>query len=169
MGSEMCIRDSANSAQLRTQSIAMAFYFVGFAIAVYTFLQVADLGAVGLVWANCVNMACRIIWNGWFISQYCGRHDIVSVPWTVIYDRMSLLTKHQGFDISELLPSSLSIAASAVAATSLRRGARFDDLTSISLVNELVWPALVTVTLGAALLIFERRFLLDLYRNVARR
>lgn len=78
----------ATNSQLRLQSIAMAFYSVGFAVAVYGFLRIAELGAVGLVWANCVNMACRILWNAWFITGFFGECDLVSSA-TNVEDRRS--------------------------------------------------------------------------------
>lgn len=69
----------ADNAQLRSQSMAMTLYFVGFGGAVYTFLRVAEMGAIGLVYANCVNMGCRIIWNAWFIGGFFASQGIVSL------------------------------------------------------------------------------------------
>lgn len=69
----------ADNAQLRSQSFAMTFYFIGFGGAVYAFLRVAEMGAVGLVYANCVNMGCRIIWNAWFIRGFFASRGIVSL------------------------------------------------------------------------------------------
>lgn len=57
----------ATSADLQRQSIFMGAYFFGFALAAYVFLGVLELGAQGLVWANCVNMVLRILFNSRYI------------------------------------------------------------------------------------------------------
>lgn len=77
--SEAFVAAVATNAELRQQSIAMAVYFVLFASAVYTFLRIVNMGGEGLVWANCLNMACRIVWNTWFIRNYFGRKKLVMV------------------------------------------------------------------------------------------
>lgn len=67
----------ASSAELQCQSLYMAAYFVGFASAAYLFLGVLKAGAQGLVYANCVNMILRIIFNWRFIKAFFKKHGQV--------------------------------------------------------------------------------------------
>jgi oligosaccharide translocation protein RFT1 len=68
----------ATNTQLHKQSLYMGAFFAGFAGAAYLFLRVLELGAQGLVYANCVNMALRIIWNMSFIRSYFRQNGSVS-------------------------------------------------------------------------------------------
>ena len=65
----------ASSTELQRQSLWMFAFSVGFASAGYVFLRVLGWGAVGLVWANVVNMLLRIIWSWSFIQHYLRRND----------------------------------------------------------------------------------------------
>jgi len=60
----------ANSADLRTQSIFMTTFFGAFAGTAWICLAHLKLGGAGVVIANCVNMALRIVWNLWFINKF---------------------------------------------------------------------------------------------------
>ncbi|KAF9169888.1 Oligosaccharide translocation protein rft1 [Mortierella sp. AD010] len=56
----------------------LSYWMIGFS-AVFcstgAFLMgVMDLGAIGIVLANCVNLSVRIIWSMWFLSGYYGRY-----------------------------------------------------------------------------------------------
>ncbi|MCJ1397915.1 Oligosaccharide translocation protein rft1 [Xylographa trunciseda] len=62
----------ATPAQLRVQSVWMLAFSAGFAISGYVLLQVYDYGAKGLVAANAVNMAMRILWSWNFVRGYLG-------------------------------------------------------------------------------------------------
>lgn len=42
-------------------------FFAAYASAVYIFMRLLDLGTVGLILANCVNMWCRIVYSFYFI------------------------------------------------------------------------------------------------------
>ena len=61
--------------QIRIQSGWMLAFSAGYASAGYLLLRVYDLGAAGLVAANCVNMTARIIWCGFFVRRYWLRHQ----------------------------------------------------------------------------------------------
>jgi oligosaccharide translocation protein RFT1 len=52
----------------------MLAFSAGFISAGYIFLRLLNLGAEGLVWANTLNMAFRIIWSTAFIKAYLKRH-----------------------------------------------------------------------------------------------
>ena len=60
----------ATPAQLRVQSAWMFAFSAGFAASGYLALRVYDLGAPGLVLANGVNMAMRILWSGAFVGNF---------------------------------------------------------------------------------------------------
>lgn len=60
----------ASTAELRTQSVFMGVFFVGFAVSAYAFLRIFNLAASGLIFANCVNMILRISWSLSFVRGY---------------------------------------------------------------------------------------------------
>lgn len=67
----------ATNKELQRQSSFMGVYFVGFAGAAYVLLKIMELGAQGLVWANCLNMMFRIFWNTAFIKKFFARNEKV--------------------------------------------------------------------------------------------
>jgi oligosaccharide translocation protein RFT1 len=68
--SEAFVAAVADNKQLYAQSVWMGGFFAAFAASAYLFLSVLGLGATGLVWANCVNMACRILFNLTFVGSF---------------------------------------------------------------------------------------------------
>lgn len=94
---EAFVASVATEGQVHAQSVWMAAFSVAFAGAGYLFMRVLDLGAIGLVAANSVNMACRIVWALVFVRAYFGARG---VPWSV----------------GGILPRPWSVAAAAVAA-----------------------------------------------------
>ena len=75
--SEAFVAATASTNELRHQSLWMGAFFVGFASSAYLFLVVLGLGARGLVLANCVNMALRIVFNLSFATNFFARHGVV--------------------------------------------------------------------------------------------
>jgi oligosaccharide translocation protein RFT1 len=71
---ESFISSIATESELNRQSAWMFAFSVGFAAAGYIFLRLFDMGAVGLLWANAINMALRILWSSSFISAYLKRN-----------------------------------------------------------------------------------------------
>lgn len=71
---EAFISSVATESELNAQSVWMFAFSMGFAVAGYVFLRLLDMGAVGLVWANAINMALRILWSRSFISAYLKRN-----------------------------------------------------------------------------------------------
>jgi oligosaccharide translocation protein RFT1 len=71
---EAFISSIATESELNRQSVWMFAFSVGFAAAGYVFLRLFDMGAEGLVWANAINMALRILWSSSFISAYLKRN-----------------------------------------------------------------------------------------------
>lgn len=71
----------ASNAELGSQSLSMGVFFGAFASAAWLFLHYLKLGASGLVYANCVNMGLRIIFNTRFIHKFFERnHEVSSLP-----------------------------------------------------------------------------------------
>jgi len=71
---EAFVSSVATGSEVNRQSVWMLAFSAGFAGAAFVFLRVLDLGAVGLVWANTLNMIFRIIWSTAFIGSYLRRH-----------------------------------------------------------------------------------------------
>lgn len=74
--SEAFVSSVASSSETHRQSVWMGAFSVTFGVAGFVFLRVLDLGAVGLVYANSINMLCRIIWSGTYITRWFGKRDV---------------------------------------------------------------------------------------------
>ena len=74
--SEAFVAATASTKELQYQSLWMGFFSAGFALSAYGFLRVLELGARGLVLANCVNMALRIVFNLHFATKYFERYGV---------------------------------------------------------------------------------------------
>ncbi|KAJ0298692.1 hypothetical protein COL516b_009777 [Colletotrichum fioriniae] len=68
--SESFVASVASEAQVHRQSAWMGAFSVAFGSAAFFFMRVMDLGAQGLVYANCINMLCRIVWSLAFTKSY---------------------------------------------------------------------------------------------------
>lgn len=99
---EAFVASVATGAQVHRQSVWMTAFSLLFAAAGYIFMRVLNWGAVGLVWANGINMVCRILWAVWFIRGYFA-------------------ARNAKWDIIQLLPSPLAVSAAAVTAQLVRR------------------------------------------------
>ncbi|KAE9975477.1 Chitobiosyldiphosphodolichol beta-mannosyltransferase [Venturia inaequalis] len=135
----------ATNSELHTQSVLMGVFFAGFAGASYLFLHVWQMGALGLVYANCVNMLLRIIFNLNFIKSFFKRNE-------------------DSFGFSSTLPSGPSIAAGVAVASILRSPMQLWDTNSF-LVN-LVCTGVISGILGVLLLYFERDYIIYCYRTL---
>ncbi|KAL6874767.1 Rft domain-containing protein [Trichoderma novae-zelandiae] len=67
---EAFVASVATEAQVHRQSFWMGIFSAVFAASAFLFMSVLQLGAHGLVYANSINMLCRIIWSGAFIVKY---------------------------------------------------------------------------------------------------
>jgi oligosaccharide translocation protein RFT1 len=72
---EAFVSSVATESEVNRQSVWMLAFSAGFAGAAYLFLGILELGAEGLVWANTLNMAFRIVWSTVFIASYMKRHN----------------------------------------------------------------------------------------------
>ncbi|SMQ52066.1 unnamed protein product [Zymoseptoria tritici ST99CH_3D7] len=143
--SEAFVAATASTKGLHWQSIWMGAFSAGFAASAYIFLRVLELGANGLVWANCVNMGLRIVFNFFFVSSYFKRNG-------------------QDFNLVDILPNPYAIAATAVVPSLL---ARSGSLTAqYGLLGDLVRVGGVGAAFALFVVATERRFLLDCVRRV---
>lgn len=117
---EAFVASVATEAQVHRQSAWMTAFSLVFAAAGYIFMRVLDWGAVGLVWANGINMGCRIVWAVWFIRGYFANATA----------RTAGSNKQAGtgaavaasvWDPAQVLPSPMAVAAAAVASQVVRR------------------------------------------------
>ncbi|KAH0289750.1 oligosaccharide translocation protein RFT1 [Aureobasidium namibiae CBS 147.97] len=145
--SEAFVAAVADNKQLYTQSIWMSGFFAAFAGSAYLFLRVLELGAKGLVWANCVNMACRIIFNLSFVKSFFAKRG-------------------QSFDVTKILPSAASIAIAAVVPSIFK--ATTGILSKYGVVGELARIGAITGVFAVALAVSERKFLIHVYKQVGR-
>ena len=124
---EAFVSSVATKSEVHRQSLWMGAFSCAFAVAGFVSLRVLDLGAAGLVYANAINMICRIIWSGAFISRYF-RQNGVEFGW------------------NELIPSSsaLYILGTATLWGTLSRAG-----ISVGNVSSHVFKDLVTVGAGA--------------------
>ncbi|KAK7552444.1 Rft protein-domain-containing protein [Phyllosticta citricarpa] len=139
---EAFIASVASSAELGAQSFYMGFFFAGFAGSAYLFLQVLRMGAQGLVYANCVNMALRIVWGLSFIKKYFGRNG-------------------EDFDFLATLPKGLSIAAAVSASPALKMTNGL--FPQYGVLGEVVPAGGVAGVFGLGLLFLERDYLVQCY------
>ncbi|KAL0254937.1 Oligosaccharide translocation protein rft1 [Diplodia seriata] len=139
---EAFVASVATERDLHRQSVWMGAFFAGFATAAYLFLGVLEMGAQGLVWANCVNMGLRIVWAGTFIGRWFGEND-------------------EQFDYLAALPKGLSVAGALAAPVALRLSEGY--LSEHGLLGELVRCGAISGLLGLNVLVFEREYLIECY------
>ena len=94
----------ATPAELRRQSLWMVAGTAVYGGTAWALLTKSGLGASGLICANMVNMALRIVWSLWFISGWIGEGAVG------LYERL----------LGEALPSVTSIAMSSAIMLGLR-------------------------------------------------
>lgn len=145
--SEAFVAATATTEELRAQSLWMTVFSAGFAVSAYIFLRVLDLGAQGLVWANCVNMALRIVFNLRFASGF-------------------FRSKGVSFRVVEMLPNVYAVGAAAVAMSVLTRWqVIMPFLGEYGLIGEFISVGAVGAALAMFVVFAERSFLLDCCRR----
>ncbi|PON23049.1 oligosaccharidyl-lipid flippase family protein [Trichoderma gamsii] len=77
---EAFVASVASEAQVHRQSFWMGIFSAVFAASAFLFMRVLSLGAIGLVYANSINMLCRIIWSGAFINEFFKSHGLDFAP-----------------------------------------------------------------------------------------
>ncbi|KAK4194826.1 putative oligosaccharide translocation protein RFT1 [Triangularia verruculosa] len=99
---EAFVSSVATESEVHRQSAWMAAFSFIFAWAGFITLKVLDMGAPGLVWANGVNMTCRILWCWWFITAWFSKRSVK-------------------VDLADVTPSGLGVGAAVVAGSVVRR------------------------------------------------
>ncbi|KAM0465857.1 hypothetical protein ACHAPV_000802 [Trichoderma viride] len=77
---EAFVASVASEAQVHRQSFWMGIFSAVFAASAFLFMRVLSLGAIGLVYANSINMLCRIIWSSAFINKFFKSHGLDFAP-----------------------------------------------------------------------------------------
>jgi len=90
--SEAFVAATASTKELRKQSFWMAGFSALFAGSAWWFVKGLDMGAKGLVLANCVNMGARILFNLWFVREYFQARHVVCVSITRHYRSAMLMS-----------------------------------------------------------------------------
>ncbi|KAI1467757.1 Rft-1-domain-containing protein [Daldinia caldariorum] len=146
---EAFVSSVATESEVHRQSSWMVAFSLAFGIAGFVSLRVLDLGAVGLVYANSINMLCRIVWSGSFISRYFRANGV-------------------DFSWSSVLPSGLAFLVVATAAfwASLMRAGISVGSTSPHVFTDLVTVATRAVPFVIIIAYTERKYLLDSYHSI---
>ncbi|KAI8964262.1 Rft-1-domain-containing protein [Daldinia sp. FL1419] len=146
---EAFVSSVATESEVHRQSLWMGIFSLAFGIAGFISLQVLDLGAAGLVYANSINMLCRIIWSGAFISRFFSASG-AEFGWGAVFPRgLALLT-----------------VAAAVFWASLTRAGITVGGTSPHVFVDLITVATRAVPFVIIVAYAEREYLLDCYRSI---
>ncbi|KAI1204415.1 Rft-1-domain-containing protein [Annulohypoxylon truncatum] len=146
---EAFVSSVATESEVHRQSLWMGAFSLAFGVAGFVSLRVLDLGAAGLVYANCINMLCRIIWSGTFISQYF-RGNGADFGW------------------SGVLPDGLALSTLATAAfwASLTRAGISVGTVSPHVFQDLITVAVRAVPFAIVIAYTERKYLLSCYHTL---
>ncbi|KAK6431542.1 Oligosaccharide translocation protein rft1 [Oleoguttula sp. CCFEE 5521] len=140
--SEAFVAATASTKDLRRQSIWMGVFFAGFAGSAYAFMRVLGHGAEGLIYANCVNMVLRIVFNLDYVKSYFSERNI-------------------GFDMASLLPSPYAIAATAVVPVVLSQTQKYG--AAYGLLGDLLRVGGIGAIFAGFVAYSERQVMLNLY------
>lgn len=134
----------ATNKELYAQSVSMGIFFALFAGSAWVFIGQMDLGGSGVVLANTVNMALRIVWNTWFIKSFFEQRG-------------------SRFEVLQTMPSVTAAAPAVVVPTIMRMrlGSRY--LARFGVFGELVSMGMIAGLYILHVLWFERRFLIECY------
>ncbi|KAI0506024.1 Rft-1-domain-containing protein [Xylaria bambusicola] len=146
---EAFVSSIATKSEVHRQSLWMGAFSCIFAIAGFVSLRIFHLGAVGLVYANAINMTCRIIWSGAFISQYFRLNGV-------------------DFGWSELVPSGTGLY---VLGTAMLWAALLRAGISVGIISSNVFQDLITVGVAAVpyvglIAYAERHYLMSCYLSI---
>ncbi|KAF9882482.1 hypothetical protein CkaCkLH20_00518 [Colletotrichum karsti] len=145
---EAFVASVATEAQVHRQSAWMGVFSVAFGSAAFVFMRVMDLGASGLVFANCINMLCRIVWSLAFIKSYFGAFE---TPFELFTLQPNAVTSIVCLSAPHIIRRVTGIAPGA--ATSLK------DLFAIGVAS---------VPVVLLILFAERKFLMQCYKSARR-
>ncbi|KAK6505012.1 Oligosaccharide translocation protein rft1 [Arthrobotrys musiformis] len=139
---EALVQSVATTEDLKRQSMWMLGFSGVFGVASWGFVKVLEMGADGLVWANCVNMGMRILWSVGFIRGYFGK-----------------VSGGRGVEVGKVVPGGLLVAVAVGVGAVARRvvGQR-------GLLEDYVKGAGLAGVVGVVCLYSERHFFMECYR-----
>ncbi|KAK4109155.1 Rft-1-domain-containing protein [Canariomyces notabilis] len=146
---EAFVASVATEAEVHQQSAWMGVFSVVFGAAGFLFLRVWDMGAVGLVLANGINMACRIVWCGVFILRFFRRKGVM------------------GLGLLDVLPNPVAFLAGVITSQALKMSVPVVDAegpaagNARKLIVELFKAAAVAVPFLMVVAVSEREFLYE--------
>ncbi|KAI1770594.1 Rft-1-domain-containing protein [Hypoxylon cercidicola] len=146
---EAFVSSVATESEVHQQSLWMGAFSLAFGVAGFVSLRVLDLGAAGLVYANGINMLCRIIWSGAFIARFFKKNGA-------------------GLSWNDVLPNHSALVALTVATvwTSLAKSGVGVGDVSPHVFQDLVAVAMRAVPFVVILAFNEREYLLGYYRSL---
>ncbi|KAI1419291.1 oligosaccharide translocation protein RFT1, variant [Xylaria sp. FL1777] len=146
---EAFVSSVATKSEVHRQSLWMGVFSLAFAVAGFVSLRILDLGAVGLVYANAINMVCRIIWSGAFISLFFGRNGVE-------------------FGWNGLVPNGVALhvlGTGVVWGTLSSAGISVGNVSS-HVFKDLLMVGSIAVPYVGLIAYAERRYLMDCYRSI---
>ncbi|KAI0388655.1 Rft-1-domain-containing protein [Xylariaceae sp. FL0594] len=146
---EAFVSSVATKSEVHRQSLWMGLFSLAFAVAGFVSLRVLGLGAAGLVYANAINMLCRIVWSGSFISAYFRRNG-VAFGWGELVPKGSAL---------------LVLGAAMFWGTLFRAGISVGEVSS-HVFRDLVTVGVVAVPYVVLIAYTERHYLMKGYRSI---
>ncbi|KAI1104370.1 Rft-1-domain-containing protein [Jackrogersella minutella] len=146
---EAFVSSVATESEVHRQSLWMGAFSLVFGIAGFVSLRVLELGAAGLVYANGINMLCRITWSSIFISRY-------------------FKSSGAKFSWSDVLPDGLALTILAAAAfwASLTRAGIFVGAVSSHVFKDLITVGIRAVPFAIVIAYAERKYLLSCYHSL---
>ncbi|WYZ42133.1 hypothetical protein EsH8_V_001028 [Colletotrichum jinshuiense] len=121
---EAFVASVATEAQVHRQSAWMGAFSVAFGAAAFLFMRVLGLGARGLVYANCINMLCRIVWSSAFVTSYFAG---ARTPFELLELRPSAVTSIVCLSAPHLIRRATGVVVAAASSSS----SSFRDLVAI--------------------------------------
>jgi oligosaccharide translocation protein RFT1 len=135
----------ATTSELYTQSVYMGFFFIFFAASAWFFIGQLGWGGSGVVAANTVNMALRIVWNVVFIEKF--------------FQRRGVNTR-----LGEIMNAPLTVAVAVGMVGVLRADVGKQMFGEYGMLGELVRVGSLSAAFVVGALFLERRFLIECYR-----
>ncbi|DBA05407.1 TPA: hypothetical protein N0F65_007569 [Lagenidium giganteum] len=98
---EAFVHAVGNEKQLMQLNKLMGFFFMAYCASAWFFMSVLQLGTVGIIMANCVNMGCRIAYCMSFMAQYFKEPHAVAFWRQSLPDRLVLAAFIGSFAVTQ--------------------------------------------------------------------
>ncbi|KAH7121617.1 Rft protein-domain-containing protein [Dactylonectria macrodidyma] len=142
---ESFVASVATEAEVHAQSGWMGAFSAVFAASAFVLMSVFPLGATGLVFANMINMFCRIVWSSLFISRFFARHGA-------------------GFGFVELATNTQTGGTASMAAVLLHQLQSHD--AEDGPIKSLIKAGATAIPVLLLILFFERHFIIECLQYV---